>query len=425
MRKRVYVMISLFILFLLFSCASTSPFVSEVTTSPDITIEDKLSYYGGKEVFVDEPDMFFDGEEWLKRLEIEINKAEDYILMSIYLGSSSPRLENLFSSLEQKARDGIRIYLIVDGSSNVDMTDSRYVMTPLNYLRDSGVNVLFYAPLSFTHAINPSQLLVRDHRKLIVIDGKVSAIGGMNLNYISIGAGEENQRDSMYLFSSPSLSSLLVKEFVNSWNSSSVEEIDKDSFSVYEGEGEYKAWLFNRYIYEDDVSVAGMYGSLIEEGKESVFLCPYLPCMDKNMKEVIKRAVDRGVDFEIWCSQDPRTYLKRGMAWSMADIVSGTGAGYYDVTYDEKGEAYPLFHMKMMVVDDRWLVIGSSNYNFRSMSLSHELMLVIDSPLIAKKAKEKAMSCGGNAVKVSQEECLDNKEEYGSYLGFLVAFFGG
>ena len=113
MRKRVYVMISLFILFLLFSCASTSPFVSEVTTSPDITIEDKLSYYGGKEVFVDEPDMFFDGEEWLKRLEIEINKAEDYILMSIYLGSSSPRLEKLFSSLEQKARDGIRIYLIV------------------------------------------------------------------------------------------------------------------------------------------------------------------------------------------------------------------------------------------------------------------------------------------------------------------------
>ena len=60
MRKRVCVMIPLFILFLLFSCASTSPFVSEVTTSPDITIEDKLSYYGGKAVFGGDPDMFVD-----------------------------------------------------------------------------------------------------------------------------------------------------------------------------------------------------------------------------------------------------------------------------------------------------------------------------------------------------------------------------
>ena len=102
MRKRVCVMISLFILFLLFSCTSTSPFVSEVTTSPDITIEDKLSYYGGKEVFVDEPDMFFDGEEWLERLEEEVENAEDYIVMSLYLGSSSPALENLFSIMESK-----------------------------------------------------------------------------------------------------------------------------------------------------------------------------------------------------------------------------------------------------------------------------------------------------------------------------------
>ena len=55
MRKKVYGMFFLIILFLLFSCTSTAPFVSDVTTSSDITIGEKLSYYGGKEVFVDEP----------------------------------------------------------------------------------------------------------------------------------------------------------------------------------------------------------------------------------------------------------------------------------------------------------------------------------------------------------------------------------
>lgn len=425
MRKRIYGVISFFILFLFLSCNSTSPFVSDVTTSKDISIQEKLSYYGGKEVFVDEPEMFFDGEEWLERLEKEVEKADDYIVMSLYLGSSSPVLENLFSIMERKAEEGVRIYLIVDGSSNMDMTDTKYVMTPLNYLRESGINLLIYAPLSFSHIANPSQLLVRDHRKLIVIDGKVAVVGGMNLNYISIGAGEKNQRDSMYLFYSPSLATLLLEEFISSWNRGSVDQISMDSFNTYHGEGSYRAWLFNRDIYKNNVSISGMYGSLMEEAEESVFLCPFLPCADDNMKKAIERAVDRGVDYEIWCSQDPREYLKAGMAWSMADIVTSTGASFFDVTKDEGGEDYPLFHMKMMVVDDRWLVVGSSNYNFRSMALSHELVLVIDSPSVASKAKERAKESGGNPIYLEEEELLERKDEYGSFLGYLMVFFGG
>ena len=81
--------------------------------------------------------------------------------------------------------------------------------------------------------------------------------------------------------------------------------------------------------------------------------------------------------------------------------------------------------MKMMVVDDRWLVVGSSNYNFRSMALSHELVLVIDSPSVASKAKERAQESGGNPVRLEKEEVMERKEEYGSLLGYLMVFFGG
>ena len=106
-------------------------------------------------------------------------------------------------------------------------------------------------------------------------------------------------------------------------------------------------------------------------------------------------------------------------------MISYTGADYYDVTYDNKGEAYPLFHMKMMVVDDRWLVIGSSNFNFRSMALSHELVLVMDSPSVSEKAKDMAKESGGYPILVSKEELEKRKDEYGSFLGYLIVFFGG
>lgn len=90
----------------------------------------------------------------------------------------------------------------------------------------------------------------------------------------------------------------------------------------------------------------------------------------------------------MYCSQDPRMYLMNGMAWGNEVLVENTGLKYFDVTKDENGESYPLFHMKMMIVDDRYLVIRSPNFNYRSMSLSHEIALVIDSPEIALKARE-------------------------------------
>ena len=83
MRKKVYGMFFLFILFLLFSCTSTAPFVSDVTTSSDITIGEKLSYYGGKEVFVDEPDMFFDGEVDTESLIISNTRHKQALYRSL------------------------------------------------------------------------------------------------------------------------------------------------------------------------------------------------------------------------------------------------------------------------------------------------------------------------------------------------------
>ena len=100
--KRILILF-LSILLLLSSCTSTKPFVEDVTLSDSIPLEEKFEYYGGKEVFVDEPEMFFNGTEWLERLTEEVEKAEDYILLYSYLSSSVPSLEDFFSLLAKKA----------------------------------------------------------------------------------------------------------------------------------------------------------------------------------------------------------------------------------------------------------------------------------------------------------------------------------
>ena len=351
---------------------------------------------------------------------------EDYILLSTFLGSSCPNLEPLFDAIVKKAEEGVRVYVIIDGTSSLDMTESKFVMTNLSFLREKGVNLLIYSPISFSHLINPVQIIIRDHRKMMVIDGKIAAIGGMNINYISMGAEDKTQRDSMYVFSSPSLSSLLIDEFVKIWNEGTVDYIDVSSFKKYVNETEGNdAWLFNRNVYSGDVSIAGMFASLINEAQSSIFLCPYLPTVDDRMAESLRMAKERGVDVEIWCSQDSRGYAKAGSSWAVANLIKDTGATFYEVTYDEEGNLLPMYHMKMMVVDDRYIVIGSSNFNYRSMTLSHEIALVVDSPSFAQKAKEAAMLSAGKGVILTEEEAEMAKKEYGNLFAYLFSYFGG
>ena len=424
--RKVLVPLIIALSILAFSCSTTKPFTDQEMIESDLTLSEKLEAYGGKKVTVDDPVLYFDGSVWLEDMSRMVEEAEDYILLSTFLGSSCPNLEPLFDAIVKKAEEGVRVYVIIDGTSSLDMTESKFVMTNLSYLREKGVNLLIYSPISFSHLINPVQIIIRDHRKMMVIDGKTAAIGGMNINFISMGAGDKTQRDSMYVFSSPSLSSLLIDEFVKIWNEGSVDYLNVDSFKKYTTEEKGNdAWLFNRNVYSGDVSIAGMFASLINEAESSIFLCPYLPTVDDRMAESLFRAKERGVDVDIWCSQDSRGYAKSGSSWAVAELIKDTGATFHEVTYSPDGELLPMYHMKMMVVDDRYIVIGSSNFNYRSMTLSHEIALVVDSPTFAKAAKEAAKLSAGEGVILTKEEALKAKKEYGNLFAYLFSYFGG
>ncbi|MBQ0070789.1 MAG: phosphatidylserine/phosphatidylglycerophosphate/cardiolipin synthase family protein [Spirochaetales bacterium] len=424
--KKTFAVLSMVLLLLVSSCTSTRAFVSDYTLDPSIPLEAKLEAYGGKQVSVDMPETYFSGPEWLARMVELVNESEDYILVSTFLGSSCPSLEPLYEALARKAEEGVRVYYIIDGTSEEDMTESRFVMTPLYFLRDRGVKVLSYSPLSFMNIFKPVGYAVRDHRKLMVFDGKIAVVGGMNTNFISMGAGEESQRDSMYVFHSSSLASLLIEEFASIWNSSSIDKVDPSSFARYEDkESAYRAWLFNRNVYHSNVSVSGMFGSLFAEAKESIMICPFLPMMDKNMKESLNKASQRGVDVEIYMSIDPRGYVRKGSSYNLLSLLEEAGATVYNVSNDEEGNELPLYHIKVEVVDNRYVVIGSSNLNYRSMTLSHELALLVDSPELAQTVTERAKEIGRHPVEMTEDEARRMKEEDSSFLFYLFTYYGG
>lgn len=422
MRKFIF---PILILALLLSCSTTKNYISEYTIS-DAPLAEKLEHFGGEHVKVDIPEMYFTGEEWLDKMTELAASAEDYILVSTFLGSSSEKTEKFYRTLMEKAENGVDVYFIMDGTSSYDMTESQFYMTPLYFMREKGVHLLEYSPMSSMHIIKPSSLIIRDHRKLFVVDGKYSAIGGMNINYISLGAGEgKTQRDSMYLFSSASLANALIKEFIAIWNASSVDKMDeskylKESFD----EGRYDAYLFNYGTGSDD-SISGMYGSLINEAENEIIILPYLPIFDKNMEKALKRAAEKDVDIEVFMDIDSRGYSNSGMSYYLPKLLDNTGVKLSLVHTDKDGNELPLMHEKLMIVDSRYVVIGSSNFNFRSMGLSFEIALVIDSPEFATLMKAHVADRCADAVAVTKEDAQKMKKEYGNMLSYLFMYYGG
>ena len=423
MRKSILGII-LLLCMVLTSCSSTKPFVEGFAADPQMPLEDKLVMGGGIKVSFDYPEMYFDASLFLERYIELIEGAEDYVIITTFLGSSCEGLEELYDAIAGKAASGVPVYMIIDGVSSYDMTASSSFMTPLYFLRESGVHLIEYNPLSVFNLVNPSTLLIREHRKLVVIDGQWAVLGGMNMNYISMGADNiDLQRDSMYVFNSPSLASCLVDEFVSIWNESSVEKIDRNDFAVKEAEeGEITGYLLNQGP-GGHADMASMYSSLFSSARDEIVLLPYLAFFDDNMYESLEAAQARGVEVTMYLPIDSRDYVQGALFHDYHNLVEAGFNVYIEYAGEETGLS--LLHQKLAVVDERYTVIGSSNINYRSMTLSHEIALVVDSEEFADASLDQVEDIKKNMAPLDEETALRLKEEKGSWPMYLFSYFGG
>lgn len=405
------------LLFMLLGCTSTSNLVKGPSVDSSLSFEEKMAIYDIPKVTITYPTIYYDGELWRDRVTELVRSAEDYLIISSFLASSSTCLDELYSLIAQKAEQGVRVYFIVDGTGAFDMTETRFHLIPLKFLRDSGVHLLEYNPMSATRLVAGPKMLLRDHRKYIIVDGKNLAIGGMNLNYISIGAsGDDLQRDSMYEFASPELVEVMLDGFVPWWNEQTWDTVSRDSFTVdYEfgkDEAQYTAWFADQHPLSD--KLAGMFGSLLAEAEVSVKALPFLPFFDQYLLSVFRKTAERGVDVQMAIPFDSRVSNRKGIEYMAKELLTMN----IDLRMEKESEkTQRLLHEKLMVVDSRYVVIGSTNLNYRSFTLAYEVSLVIESPALALELEEHFATIFDDSLPITKEQAeewqrLDNWPRY-------------
>ena len=152
-------------------------------------------------------------------------------------------------------------------------------------------------------------------------------------------------------------------------------------------------------------------------------MLPYMALLDNNMFECLKAAVARGVKVKMYLPIDSRDYVQKALYYDYYRLVE---AGF-EVYYEFSGRAHnnALLHQKLAVIDGLYTVIGSANFNYRSMKSSFEIALVIKSNEFASSSLEQVNDISRDMMVLTLDEAIKLKKEKGNVFNYLFSYYGG
>lgn len=304
-------------------------------------------------------ELLIDGKEIFKSIFDGIDAAEDYLLVQFYIVRDDERGRELQRKLIQRARDGVRVYVLFDSIGSLDLGKS-YV----SELVEAGVEVRSF--LQHESWIDRFQLNFRNHRKLVVADGKVGWVGGLNIGdeYES-----EGWRDVHVRVEGPAALNMQLS-FLEDWRWVT-DELPAVSWQPQPLSGGGVPVLILPSGPADEFETASlMVQQFIHLAEERIWITsPYL-VPDESVMGALKLAALGGLDVRLLLPEHTDSRLAGLAAHTYMDALSAAGVRIF--------RYQPGFmHAKVFLIDDRGAAISTANMDNRSFRLNFELTALI------------------------------------------------
>ncbi len=367
------------------------------------------------------PKLYHTGTDWNARSLELIANAKDYIFISIFLGNLHPSTSEVWDLLAKKMTEGVRVYCIMDSSSYFQLDPDTQAVVPavMNHLRSLGIPMVEYNAFSLSQLAYIPRLFDRDHRKYWIVDGTYLALGGINVNYTSLGLPPETGNiDTMVEVRSPGAITEMVASFVKTWNSYSPNPLDLSAFAIEQTlpaeVGRSSFWLLDHY-WPGRSQVTAMFDALLFSAKEELWMIQGYAFLTPALIERIALAVKRGVEVHVVLSDFARkANYEQAALYGLLDLIDA-GAKVY--IYRNPLGAF--LHLKLIVADGRLSAFGSANYNLRSQTLSREISAIFDDAEVGKLAMEHISHLMPFTREITREEALGYRN-IGSFLYNLL-----
>ena len=313
------------------------------------------------------------GKEMFQDMVEELEKAEKYILLEYFIIAGGKMWDTVRELLLKKAEAGVDIRIIYDEAGSLLTLPPKYD----KYLESLHPNIRC---MRFNHVVPIFAIRMnnRDHRKMLVVDGKVAFTGGVNIadEYIDERIRFGVWKDTGVRLRGGAVDSFVVM-FFNLWNAfhKDVKEIQAfiPEAGAHRFEGDPIGSEEGKFLVQpyDDSPLDGenvsetVYLDMINSAEKYVWVfTPYL-VLDDFMRSALCNAAKRGVDVRIVTPGIPdKRYVYR---LTRANYPPLLRAGVKILEYT------PGFvHAKSMISDDKYAIVGTTNLDYRSLYLHFE-----------------------------------------------------
>lgn len=311
-------------------------------------------------------DLYTDGTEKFEHLLKDIDEATDHIHMEYYIYRSDELGTSVRDKLIQAAKRGVKVKLLLDAWGSNSIKKHFF-----DELIAAGGEVEYFFPILIPY-INP-RINYRNHRKIVVIDGKIGYTGGFNVGdeYLGIDRKFGYWRDNHLRIQGPAVYSL-QNRFLMDWNSHHrpEEKYQLEYFPRMDRYGDNDIQIVTSGPDSTQEQIRMVYLKMISmASKEILIQTPYyIP--DDSIHEALKLALLSGVDVKIQIPNKPDHILVYWATYSLAAELIDYGA--HIEIYDNG-----FMHAKTMIVDGQICSVGSANIDIRSFRLDFEVNTII------------------------------------------------
>ena len=298
---------------------------------------------------------FKSGEEKFQSLLEELKKAKQFIFLEYFIIDEGYMWGSVLKILAEKAAQGVDVRVMYDGMCEVSLLTHDYPKR----MAGLGIKCKPFTPIT---PFFSTQYNYRDHRKVLVIDGKVAFNGGINLAdyYINRVQKYGHWKDTAVMLKGEAVQSFTLM-FLQMWNLNERNYGWDQVNVVTKCEGEKGFVLPYSDCPLDDYKVGkSVYVDILYKARDYVhIMTPYL-ILDNELETALKFAAQRGVDVTIILPGIPDKKAANALAKTHYKVLLQAGVKIYEYT--------PGFvHAKVFISDDEKAVVGTINLDYRSL----------------------------------------------------------
>lgn len=369
--------------------------------------------------------LLMSGQEKFDDMFEAIRQARSSVHLEYFNFRNDSIASLLFDLLAEKVRQGVEVRALFDGFGN-DSNNQPLKKNHLEKIRSNGIEIYEFDPIRFPWV---NHVFHRDHRKIVVIDGKIAYTGGMNVaDYYITGTEQVGEWRDMHCRIEGDEVNTLQAIFLKIWNKVSGQNVHgaKYFFGYHKADyitglksdtcctaGNKMVGIINREPHTTNGIIRTFYTEAINSAKDSIKLVnPYLT-LNPTLKRALRKAVERGVKVEIMVSEKSDIPLTPDCVFYNVHRLMKHGV---DVWIYRNG----FHHTKIIMVDGRFCTVGSANLNARSLNFDYEENAIIIDPCTTKELNDMFERDKKHSFKLTEEIWDEWRTPWQKFVGWFA-----